>query len=300
MQGAFIAYLAQRISRPSGPKDPDGMTVATVLNIYGQEHAPTVADPARIGYAIEALMKFWGKLAVSAIKGATCRRYAKQRGAADGTVRRDLGCLRAALRYCEREGYLTSAPAVWLPARPPSKDRWITRDEAAKLLRAASPHLRRLILIALYTGTRKDAILRLQWTPNTDGGHVDLERGILHRASSFARKTKKAQPPARIPRQLLAHLRRWKRLSRQHVIEWGDTNPDSIKRAWRRACERAGVEGVTPHTLRHTAITWAMQRGVKIADAAGFFGVTTETLERVYWHHSPEYQRSAVGAMERK
>jgi hypothetical protein len=43
-----------------------------------------------------------------------------------------------------------------------------------------------------------------------------------------------------------------------------------------------------------------MQRGVKLADAAGFFGVSMETLERVYWHHHPDYQASAVEAMERK
>jgi integrase len=62
--------------------------------------------------------------------------------------------------------YLTTAPIVTLPKRPASKERWLTRDEAARLLRAvrAEPkarHLTRLILIAIYTGTRKDAILRL-------------------------------------------------------------------------------------------------------------------------------------------
>ena len=57
---------------------------------------------------------------------------------------------------------------------------------------------------------------------------------------------------------------------------------------------------LTPHTLRHSAITWAMQRGVKLAGAAGFFGVSMETLERVCWHHHPGYQASAVEAMGRK
>ena len=31
------------------------MTVADALAIYGREHAPTIKDPVRIGYAIEAL-----------------------------------------------------------------------------------------------------------------------------------------------------------------------------------------------------------------------------------------------------
>jgi hypothetical protein len=57
-----------------------------------------------------------------------------------------------------------------------------------------------------------------------------------------------------------------------------------------------GLKNVTPHSLHHTA----MHRGVTIADAAGYFGVSTATLERVYWHHHPDFQRSAVEAMERK
>ncbi len=273
------------------------MTVNDALSYYGTEHAPNTADPARIGYAIAALAPFWGELPVSAIKGATCRRYTATRGVGVGTVRRELGTLRAALRHCEREGYLTAAPAVWLPPRPPGKDRWLTRDEAARLVKAAPPHLRRFILIALYTGTRKTAILRLQFTPNTSGGWVDLERGLLYRRSSFDRETKKRQPPVKIPRQLLGHLRRWERLSRQHVVEFRGKPVGSLKRAW--ATASAGLDA-TPHTLRHTAITWAMRYGVMIADAAGFFGVSIETLERVYLHHHPDYQASAVEAMERK
>ena len=294
---ALAAYLNSRIDTSAGPRSAEAMTVGDVLQFYGQEHAPHTADPARIGYAIAALARFWGDLTVSAIKGATCRHYMKQRGAGAGTVRRELGCLRTALVHCVREAHLISAPLVWLPPRPASKDRWLTRDEAARLMKTASPHLRRFILVALYTGTRKDAILRLQWTPNTQGGHVDLERGLLYRASSFARATKKKQPPVKIPRQLLGHLRRWECLSRQHVIEWDGQPVKSIKRAWGTAAKGLNA---TPHTLRHTAITWAMQRGVKLADAAGFFGVTVDTLERVYWHHHPDYQASAVEAMERK
>jgi integrase len=294
---ALGEYLTSRVAPPSSPSSPDNMMINDALSYYGKEHAPTTADPARIGFAIQALAPFWGELTVSAIKGATCRRYSAKRGVGVGTVRRELGTLRSALVHCEREGYLTAAPAVWMPERPASKDRWLTRDEAARLLKAAAPHLRRFILIALYTGTRKAPILRLQWSPNTEGGHVDTARGLLYRKSSFARKTKKRQTPVKLPRQLLAHLRRWERLSRQHVVEFRGRPCGSIKRAW--ATASAGLDA-TPHTLRHTAITWAMQRGVNLADAAGFFGVSMETLERVYWHHHPDYQQSAVEAMERK
>ncbi len=293
-------YLISRVAPPSSPSSPGSMMINDALSFYGTEHAPTTADPARIGFAITALAPFWGELTVSAIKGATCRRYMRGRAAGEGTVRRELGTLRAALRHCEREGYLTAAPAVWLPPRPAGKDRWLTRDEAARLVNAAPPHLRRFILIALYTGTRKDAILRLQWMPNTEGGSVDLEKGLLYRASAFARQTKKRQPPVRIPRQLLFHLRRWNHLGLRNVVEFRGRGVASIKRAWANACHKAGLSDVTPHTLRHTCATWLMQGRAEKWDAAGFLGMTMATLEQTYGHHHPDHQASAVEAMERK
>ena len=57
---------------------------------------------------------------------------------------------------------------------------------------------------------------------------------------------------------------------------------------------------MTPHVLRHTAITWAMQRGVPIHEAVGYFGVSRETMERVYVHHHPDWLAGARSAMERK
>ena len=309
--------------RPSGPATSEEMTVAEVLAIYGREHAPSAADPQRIGYAIAALLPFWGDLKVSSIAGPTCRLYAKTRlkigriinrktgeraepvRVSAGTARRELGTLRAALNHCLNEGYLLTVPGMVLPDRPPSKERWLTRYEAAKLVRAAwrnptSKHLARFILIGLYTGTRKAAILGLQYHPNTVGGWVDLDRGQLHRRGSEQRETKKRQPTAPIPRQFLGHLRRWAKAGDRHVVSETGARIGDIKTAWIRAVRTAGLPGVTPHTLRHTAITWAMQRGATLTDAVSFFGLTAQTLETVYWHHHPDHQKTARAAMERK
>src|SRR6202040_1635406 len=56
---------------------------------------------------------------------------------------------------------------------------------------------------------------------------------------------------------------------------------------------------VTPHTLRHTAITWQAQLGVPPHEICGFFGITLEVFERVYGHHHPDYQSNAVNALSR-
>ena len=201
---SLARYIAEK-DRPSGPASPDQMTVATALDTYGREHAPTCKDPERIGYAIAALTPILGSLPISSIAGEVCRRYARTRDKAPGTIRKELSTLQAALNYCHAEGYLTIAPKVRLPAKPAPRDRWLTRDEAARLLRAAyrnprSKHLSRFILVAIYTGTRSEAILRMRFMPNTEGGWVDTEAGMMYHRGVGVAETKKRQPPIPIPR----------------------------------------------------------------------------------------------------
>ncbi|MCE8458564.1 site-specific integrase [Rhodovulum sulfidophilum] len=63
---------------------------------------------------------------------------------------------------------------------------------------------------------------------------------------------------------------------------------------------KGGRKYITPHVLKHTAITWTVQRGAFLPDVASYFSTSLETIERVYWHHSPDHQRSAVEAMDRR
>jgi integrase len=274
-----------------------------VLAIYAEEYAPTVAAPERIGYAISALLPFWAELKLTHVKGETCRRYGKWRGKAPATVRRELGTLQAAMNYAHKEGYVTAAPAVTLPSAPEAKERWLTRDEAAALIWAAyrghkSQHLARFILIAIYTGTRKDAILRMGFTPNTVGGWFDLQRGIMHRRGEGERQTNKRRTPAPIPRQLLSHLRRWHAAGSVWAVEYQGARVGDIKRAFPKAARSACLTGVSPHTLKHTAITWALHNSATVWDAACFFATRAETIQKVYGHHATDYLQTALNAVE--
>ena len=64
-------------------------------------------------------------------------------------------------------------------------------------------------MIGVYSGTRPGTCLQLRWLPSTNGGWVDLDSETLHHRALGAQSSNKRQPPVRIHRRLLPHLKRW-------------------------------------------------------------------------------------------
>ena len=239
------------------------------------------------------------------------------------TERYDLAILKAAISFCYAERKLAQNVPVKLPERSEARPRFLTRSEAARLLAGAlgwdqngkrhhksiNRHLARFILIGLHTGTRSDRILRLQWVQNLQGGWVDLERGILHRRADNEPETKKRAPSVPLAdapdaNKLWAHLRRWRRLTARYVIEHNGSNIGSgVFAAWATACKLAGLSTdpdvpnkVTPHTLRHTCVTWMLAAGLSPWQVGQYVGMTAEMVERVYGHVNEAMQRETANA----
>jgi len=108
----------------------------------------------------------------------------------------------------------------------------------------------------------------------------------------------KARRPHGIPPRLAAHLRRWKALNGGVYISEHARSPGvpvfDIGKALEGAAARAGVKRITPHTLKHTAITLFIQSGGTAEDASDYFSTSIETIQSNYWHHSPAHQARAV------
>ncbi|HUZ31699.1 MAG TPA: tyrosine-type recombinase/integrase [Xanthobacteraceae bacterium] len=159
-------------------------------------------------------------------------------------------------------------------------------------------------VIAIYAedGTRAGAICGAALQPTVGHGWIDPAEGIFNRRTAGMKKTKKRQPSIRMPPRLLSHVRRWVRLgiANDFLIEWNGEPVKRVNKAFRSARKAAGLgPEVTPHTLRHTAITWQAQLGVPPHEICGFFGITMDVFERVYGHHHPDYQAKAVNALSR-
>ena len=317
-EAQLAAFLRERqlADRPAGPADPASFPIATALDLYATLHAPHTADPSRIAYALVPLLDYWGDQTVDAITKQTCRAYATWRDRKPGTVRREMTTLRAALNFAHEEGRLTRVPHVELPEKPDGKDRWLTHHEAAKLLNAARTgrgdvrlYLPLYIMLGLYTGARPGAILALRWP------QVDLEAGRIDFAPIGTRRTTKRKVKGQpIPGRLLTFLRLARRRGTDlgYVVHDGGAQIKDIGGSWSgktgarghgsfgSACQRAGLTGVTPHTLRHTCGTWMAQRGVPLHRIGGWLGHTDGRTTELYAHHHPDFMDDARRAADRR
>jgi integrase len=310
---ALADYLAEKhVERvEQGTRDPSSILIADVLTLYVRDKVPDHARPDDTAYRIAYLQAFWGGRKLSEVTGATCREYARQ-SSTPAAARRQLEELRSAINHHRREGLHDKIVSVVLPPRSLPRERWLTREEAARFVikawrykdrvnfRRVRKHIARFALVALYTGSRAGVVCSAAFQREEGRAWVDVEHGVLHRRAEGERETKKRRPAVRLPDQLVAHLRRWKACGQRYVVEWNGQPVSTMDWGFRAAVKDAGLgNDVTPHTLRHTAATWLMQNGADLWGAAGYLGMTVQTLERVYGHHHPDHQASVRGAFRR-
>jgi integrase len=316
-EAALASYIGRKhlAHAEAGVRPPAHIPVADVIALYGRDIAPKHSRPRETAQRIGALLEFFGDKVLSDINGALCRAYVGHRGSI-AAARRELEELRAALNHHRKEGLCSAIVEVALPEAAPARERWLTREEAAALLWAAwryrevqkgkptgrrsRKHIAKFILLALYTGTRAGAVCGAALQPTIGRGWIDVARGVFYRRAEGERETKKRKPPVPLPPELHDHLRRWKRQGQRFAVEWYGEPVTSIAKAFRAVVKDAGLgPDVTPHVLRHTAATWLMQAGTDPWEAAGFLGMTVETLMGRYGHHHPDYLSEARGAFSR-
>jgi integrase len=312
---ALAKYLASKHDpRPKGGRDPNNALIADCLSVYVEKKEKRFTPTDKRGVYRQTedrtiarrLTEFFGLHTVGEVSGELQEGFAEQRGS-QSSARRELSFLAAAINsYNKKKGGMNLVFSPVLPEAMPARERCLTRQEAARLLRAAwrarqknrggedgryvGKHIARFILVGLYTGTRAGAICGAALTPAIGRGHVDLESGKFHRKALGARDTNKRQPTVDIPPRLLAHMRRWQRLgiSNHSVIEWCGKPVVSVRRGFVAARDAAGLDDkVIPHTLRHTAVSWYLRAGIPTSVVADYVGMSEHILKKVYKHHMP-------------
>lgn len=176
-------------------------------------------------------------------------------GASNATANRTLAVIRAILRRATHDWeWIDRHPKIKLLPEPKRRVRWLTHDEAARLIAELPEHLSAMARFSLETGLRQANVSGLTWQ------QIDLDRQCAWIHPDQA-KAKKAIPvplsPAAagiIKDQIGKH--------QEFVFTYkGNRIIQLSTKAWYKALERAGIEDFCWHDLRHTWASWHVQRG---------------------------------------
>jgi integrase len=195
------------------------------------------------------------------------------------TINADHAIVKHVLSVAERRGLLGSNAAKKVPIPDPNneRDRVLTEEEWTKLYAASAPHLKPILLLAHRLGPRKGEILKLEWP------QVDLKRGII-KFRSIDTKTKEPRIVPLTPdvHATLAELAKVRRLDTNRVFLYDGKPIQNIKRAFRSAVRRAGLDDLRCHDLRHCAATNLRRAGVDTVTAMKIVGHKSERMHRRY------------------
>jgi integrase len=178
---------------------------------------------------------------------------------------------------------------VWKGSR--AEKVWGDDDEKS-LLTVASPQMALAIKLALWTGQRQGDLLRLTWSAY-DGHFIRLRQ-----SKTGVRVVISVGAP------LKAILDATPRVS-PFVITSGDERPytsDGFRASWRKTCERAGINGLTFHDLRGTAVSRLAGVGATEMEIAVITGHAVSNvksiIDKFYFSRDPAMAASAIRKLE--
>lgn len=291
---ALLAKLKVEAFRESkfGIKPPRSWQEAVVRYLSGKQHLRSFADVRRI---CRRLDPYLGELQLREITGDVIWHITQaelKRGNRPATVNRYLATIRNLLRIARDEWqWIEITPKIRLLSGEVERDRWLTQDEADRLIAAAAPHLKALIRFALATGCRAREITGLEWD------RVDLER-----RTAWLNRTKNGTPrgvPLNRDAVKVLEAEQGEHpvfcfTYRGEPIAWELTNT-----AWHHATARAGIDDFRFHDLRHTWASWHRQAGTSCDELKDLGGWKSRVMVDRYAKFATEHLTAAAARIER-
>ncbi len=173
------------------------------------------------------------------------------------TVNHYMKTLRAILRGAWEWGWIESVPPFTMLEVPKKRLRFLSREEASRLIAELPNHLKPLVRFALATGLRQRNLLDLEWNQVNTGKRILW----IHADQSKSGKT------IRIPLspEALSILEEVKGQHKTRVFTYHGRPMAYLGDAFERAVDRAGVKNFRFHDLRHTWASWHVQGGTPLA-----------------------------------
>ncbi|WP_408608787.1 tyrosine-type recombinase/integrase [Ferriphaselus amnicola] len=201
----------------------------------------------------------------------------------NSSVNRVNEVIRAVLRKASNEWeWLDRVPRIRMLPEPKRRVRWITHDEADRLLTVLPKHLVPMVKFSLETGLRRANVTGLQWS------QIDLTRRTawIHPDQAKARKA------IAVPLSAAAVIVIREQIGNHatHVFSYhGNPIVQVNTKAWRKALVAAGIENFRWHDLRHTWASWHVQAGTPLHVLQELGGWECVEMVRKYAHLSSEH-----------
>ena len=300
--GTANRRLAERIDdrhREEANLRRHGLGLPSPDMTLGELSARFLAEGAPKPYHIDrlkVLLPFWSDTPIGQITKNRAREYRaarhRQKQLTDTTVNRDLECLRHILFWAVDEGLLLANPLsrMRLERERKRKRPVISVAEEERLLQAAAPHLRPIIIAALDAGMRRGELLAERWED------VDFARRLL-----FVTHSKTAEGESReIPLTSRLFSLLWDMREDEGLIFTFNHRPiNSIKTAWKKAISRAGIPWHRFHSLRHAFNSRLLEANVIREVRMSLMGHSLgDDPQATYSHVELPLKRAAIEKLE--
>lgn len=229
--------------------------------------------------------KFLGEISRELITGIG---ETKVKEASPATANRNLALIRAILRRARDEWeWVDRIPKIRLYREANRRIRWITREQAERLLACLPTHQAAMARFALATGLRQRNVSHLEWS------QVDLKQCLVWIYPDQAKARKSIGVP--LNAEALSVLRGRLGQHDRYVFTWHGKPPVQVNtKAWRVAVQRAGLEDFRWHDLRHTWASWHAQAGTPLSVLQELGGWASGEMVRRYAHLSVAHLREHV------
>lgn len=185
-------------------------------------------------------------------------------------------------------------PKFERPKQPGGRLRYLTRDEADALLSECADHIKPLVTFLIHTGARLGEALDLTWEDGAD----------LQRRSVTFFETKNGETRS-VPLNNTAFMALANLPHREGPVflnnkgePWSRKSSNPMSTAYKAACRRANIKGVTTHTLRHTFASWLAINDKSLLTIAELLGHNDLKMVKRYAHLSPDHLQDAVATLD--
>lgn len=204
-------------------------------------------------------------------------------GVSNATVNRMLACLRAILRLAKYKWkWIDEIPEVPLLPEPTHRERWLTKEEATKLIIELPDHQSVAVHFAVLTGLRQGNIISLSWS------QIDLERKKCWVPSYQSKNGKGIGVPLNDDAVEVLKSQQGKHPTRVFTYR-GKPIKQLTTRAWYKTLDKLNIKDFRWHDLRHTWASWHVQNGTPLHVLQELGGWKSAEMVKRYAHLGPDH-----------